>query len=96
MKFEFCHWTFEKYSDIKFHKHSYSGGQVFHEDGQMNMTKLKVTFHNFVMHLKIFMWRSWLKPLLSLSLSLFFGGGNLHSVDVDSQKYRPFLHVHSS
>jgi len=40
------------------------GAKLFHEDRQMNMTKLKVTFHNLLMHLKIFMWRNWLKPFL--------------------------------
>jgi hypothetical protein len=48
MKHEFCHQTFEKYSDMKLHKHSYSGRQVaFHGDGQMNMTKLKSHFSQF-------------------------------------------------
>jgi len=51
------------------------------------MTKLKVTFHNFVSHLKICMWGNWLKLFL---------WENLHSVDVIPQMYRHFLHVRSS
>ena len=60
------------------------GAKFFHEDVQMNMTKLKVTFHNFVTHLKICMWGNWLKPFL---------WENLHPVDVIPRKYRHFLRV---
>jgi len=45
MKYEFCRQVFEKFSNIKFYENPSSGsGQM---DGQTDMTKLIVTFHNF-------------------------------------------------
>jgi hypothetical protein len=47
MKVEFSSQTFKKYSNIKFHSNLSTGSRAV-PYGQINMTKLKVTFHNFV------------------------------------------------
>jgi len=36
--------TFEKYSNINFHKNPSSGDEMFHADGWTDMTKLIVAF----------------------------------------------------
>jgi len=52
MELEFSGQTFEKYSNIKFHENLPNGRQGVHTngrmDGQTDMTKLIVTFRNYV------------------------------------------------
>jgi len=47
MKLEFTRQIFEKYGNIKFHENPPVGAEFFHADGQTDMTKLIVAFHNF-------------------------------------------------
>ena len=46
MKTEFSRQIFEKYSNIKFRENSSVGAQLFHADGQADMTKLIIAFRN--------------------------------------------------
>jgi hypothetical protein len=48
MSLEYSRQMFEKYSNIKFHKIRPEGADLFHADGQTDMTKLIVAFRNFV------------------------------------------------
>jgi hypothetical protein len=50
MQLEFSGQILEKFSNIKFHENSSSGSRVVpcgRIDGQTDITKLKVAFHNF-------------------------------------------------
>jgi hypothetical protein len=46
MKLAFSRQLFEKLSNIKFMKIHPVGAELFHADGQRDMTELIVTFHN--------------------------------------------------
>jgi len=54
--FNFLTRFFEKYSYTKFHEIRLVGAKLFHADAQTDMTKLTVTFHNFVITIKIHQW----------------------------------------
>jgi hypothetical protein len=47
MKFEFYRQIFEKYSNIPVHENPPVAAQLFHADGQTDMTKLIVAFRSF-------------------------------------------------
>jgi hypothetical protein len=50
MKFQMSRQIFEKYQNIKFYKNISSGSRVVscgQTNGQVDMNKLKVAFHNF-------------------------------------------------
>jgi hypothetical protein len=47
MKLKFSPKIFEKYSNTKFHENPPVGIEMCHADGQTDMTKLTVAFHNF-------------------------------------------------